>query len=141
MLASPVDAFAAHPHQRHCGPPRVFADGAKLDGDLGVAIGVAGYGPIEAEIFQRGVLDEERAGDGGVLGGGGAAGEEGKAESAGGNFHDGANQEMRGKPKRSHVPRPARGGKGWNRFKDLRAGLVGPHKQNAANFLPAGRGG
>ncbi len=68
MFAGTEDAFAADADQRKRLAPSGVADLAELDGDGGVAVGVAGDGPLEAEVLEGGVLDVEGAGLRGGLG-------------------------------------------------------------------------
>src|SRR5262249_41061345 len=59
VLAPPIDVLAANPDQRQRLAPRRFADRPKLYGDGRIAICVAANSPLEAEVQERGVLDDE----------------------------------------------------------------------------------
>ena len=62
------DALAADADQRQGFAPAGIAHLTKVDGDRGVAVGVTGDGPFEAEVVERWMLDGEAAGLGSVLG-------------------------------------------------------------------------
>ena len=79
MLAFAEDSLPSDANQRKSRTPLCIADAAELDRDGGVAVVVAGDGPLEAEIVQRRMLDGETAGAGAV-GGVGGGGEEEKAK-------------------------------------------------------------
>ena len=67
MFPLPEHALAADAHERQRDPPIGLADGAELDGDCRVAIVVALDAPLEAEVVEGRMLDDELAGLGAVL--------------------------------------------------------------------------
>ena len=83
VLTLPEHSLAANPCERQPLPPHGFACGPELDIDRRIAIRVPPDRPFEPEVQKRGMLDDERAGFGRVLG---ARGGRGKHE-------DGSDQE------------------------------------------------
>ena len=84
VLAFAEDSLPSDAHQRKSRTPFGIADAAELDRDGGVAVVVAGDGPLEAEIVQSRMLDDESARTGAVVGVGGGGEEEkaGRQENA-----------------------------------------------------------
>ena len=61
ILAPPVDVLPADSHQRHRLSPARFADRPELHRDRRIPIGIPADLPLEAQVQERGVLDEKRS--------------------------------------------------------------------------------
>lgn len=68
MFTATVNVFAANTEKRQTLAPFSFTGLPVLNGDGGVAVGVALDGPLEAEVQERWGLDMEAPGAGWVLG-------------------------------------------------------------------------
>ena len=67
IFAAAEDVLAADAHQRQRVAPCRLADGAELNRDARVAVGVSSDRPLEARVKERGMLDMETAGGSRVL--------------------------------------------------------------------------